>query len=108
MTKFAKVCHNYLMTTVNISITDNQSKFIDQVAKDYNFENRSELIRSFIRLFQFQPQLINKAVGFPFVSPDTKSRSEVLSSFKKTGKYSSEFLKDLEKGLKGSQFFNQK
>lgn len=93
------------MTTVNISITDNQSKFIDQVAKDYNFENRSELIRSFIRLFQFQPQLINKAIEFPFEEPFTRSRSKMYQSVAKTGKYSKEFLKDLKEGLEDSKDF---
>jgi AraC-like DNA-binding protein len=96
------------MTTVNISITDNQAKFIDKLAKDYNFDNRSELIRSFIRLFQFQPQLINEVIGFPFTLPDTNSRSKVINSFKKTGEYSPEFIKDLENGLKNSKFFSQK
>jgi hypothetical protein len=96
------------MTTVNISITDNQAKFIDKLAKDYNFDNRSELIRSFIRLFQFRPQLIDEVIGFPFNTPDTHSRSKVVASFKKTGQYSPEFLKDLENGLKNSKFFNQK
>lgn len=96
------------MTTVNISITDNQAKFIDKLAKDYNFDNRSELIRNIIRLFQFRPQLINDAISFPFINPDTRSRSEALNSLRKTGKYSTEFLKDIEKGLKDSRFFNQK
>jgi len=96
------------MTTINISITDEQAKFIDQLSAQYNFENRSELLRNLIRVFQFKPDLINSVTAFPFVSPNTKSRSEVLSSFKKTNKYSPEFLKDLEKGLKNSQFFSQK
>lgn len=95
------------MTTINISITNDQAKFIDQVAKKFNFDNRSELIRSFIRLVQFQPKLIDKAINFPFIIPDTNSRSEVLDSFQKTGKYSQAFLKDLEKGLKNSRFFDQ-
>jgi len=95
------------MTTVNISITDSQAKFIDKLAKDYDFDNRSELIRSFIRLFQFRPQLIDEVIDFPLITPDTKSRSEVINSFKKTKKYSPEFLKDLEKGLNNSRFFNQ-
>lgn len=93
------------MTTVNISITDNQAKFIDQLAKDYNFDNRSELIRSFIRLFQFRPQLIDEAMEFPFKEPSTHSRSEIYNSIAKTGKYSKEFLKDLKEGLEDSKDF---
>jgi hypothetical protein len=93
------------MTTVNISITDNQAKFIDKLAKDYNFDNRSELIRSFIRLFQFRPQLINEAMDFPFVEPFTRSRSKMYQSVVDTGKYSKDFLKDLKEGLEDSKDF---
>lgn len=96
------------MATINVSITDDQAKFIDQLAQKFNFDNRSELIRSIIRMIQFQPKLIDQAISFPFVIPDTNSRYEVLNSFKKTKKYSPEFLKDLEKGLSDSRFFNEK
>jgi AraC-like DNA-binding protein len=96
------------MTTINVSITDDQAKFIDQIAKKFNFENRSELIRSFIRLFQFQPKLIEENFSFPFITPNTHSRSKVLKDFKSTGKYSDAFLKDLSQGLKDSRFFNEK
>lgn len=96
------------MTTVNISITNEQAKFIDQLSAKYNFDNRSELLRNLIRVFQFKPELIESIATFPFISPDTRSRSEALNSLKETGKYSKEFLKDMEKGLKNSRFFNQK
>jgi len=93
------------MTTINISITDDQAKFIDQLSAQYNFENRSELLRNLIRVFQFKPDLINSITSFPFVSPNTRSRSEVLESFKKTKKYSPKFLKDLKDGLEDSKDF---
>ncbi|MEI8067617.1 MAG: ribbon-helix-helix domain-containing protein [Candidatus Shapirobacteria bacterium] len=96
------------MATINVSITNDQAKFIDQLAQKFNFDNRSELIRSLIRMVQFQPKLIDEVISFPFVTPDTNSRSKVLNSFKETKKYSPEFLKDLEKGLNNSRFFNQK
>lgn len=44
---------------------------------------------------------------FPFISPDIKSASSILKSFKKTGKYSKEFLKDLEEGLRESTYFTK-
>lgn len=93
------------MTTINISITDDQAKFIDQIAKDFNFENRSELIRSFIRLVQFQPKLINEAIEFPFKEPFTRSRSKMYKAVADTGKYSKEFLNDLKLGLEDSKDF---
>ncbi len=93
------------MTTINISITDSQAKFIDKLAKDYNFDNRSELIRNIIRMFQFRPQLINEAIEFPFKEPFTRSRSKMYQAVAETGKYSQEFLKDLKEGLEDSKDF---
>lgn len=54
---------------------------------------------------QLQEKL--SASRFPFVSPDTKSAAGVLKSFKKTRKYSKEFLKDLEEGLRESTYFTK-
>ena len=93
------------MTTVNISITNEQAKFIDQLSAKYNFENRSELLRNLIRVFQFHPQLVNEVMEFPFVEPFTRSRSKMYQSVAKTGKYSKEFLKDLKEGLEDSKDF---
>ena len=99
--------YNY-MATINISITNEQARFIDELSARYNFENRSELMRSLIRLVQFQPDLISVANNFPFVSPQTKSKTEVLSKLKQTGKYSKELLTDIKSGLKDSKFFIDK
>ena len=95
------------MTTMNISITVEQAKLVDQIAKKYNFSNRSELFRSLLRLFQQQPDLISQSSILPFQSPSTRSRSEVLKGLKNVGKYTPEFLKDIEEGLKDSLYFNQ-
>lgn len=45
--------------------------------------------------------------AFPFVSPDTKSAGSILKSFKKTRKYSKDFLKDLEEGFRESTYFTK-
>lgn len=93
---------------MNISVTEEQAKFIDQIAAKFNFSNRSELFRSFLRLLQQQPNLIAESATTPFISPPTRSLSEVINGLKQTGKYSSEFLKDMEDGLKDSLYFNEK
>lgn len=41
-----------------------------------------------------------------FCSPPEKNAKEVIKEFKKTKKYSSSFIKSLEKGLKRSSYFN--
>jgi hypothetical protein len=96
------------MTTVNISITNDQADFINQISAKYKFGNRSELFRSLLRLVQYQPELISRMATFPFQIPSTQSRSNVLKNFKDAGLYSPEFLKDLENGLKDSQYFKKK
>jgi len=96
------------MTTVNISITDQQNQFINQITAEFGFDNRSEFFRNLIRLIQFKPDLISQVSTFPFQSPPTRSRSKILKDFTATGKYSKEFLQDLKEGLEDSQFFNQK
>jgi hypothetical protein len=37
--------------------------------------------------------------------PPVRSRKQVLKEFKKTGKYTAQFLKHLSKGLKRSNYF---
>lgn len=54
------------------------------------------------------PIYYNQAKTIEFQEPFTRSRSKMYQAVAKTGKYSKEFLKDLEKGLKDSRFFNQK
>jgi hypothetical protein len=93
------------MTTVNISITDQQNEFINQITSEFGFDNRSEFFRNLIRLIQFKPDLVSQVSTFPFQSPPTRSRSKVLKAFTATGKYSKEFLKDLKKGLEDSKDF---
>jgi metal-responsive CopG/Arc/MetJ family transcriptional regulator len=97
------------MATMNISITDNQAKAIDRFTKKYDFENRSEFFRTFIRYLIINPSIIEKSVEYPFAEPFTRSRSKMYKKIADTGKYSKEFLTDLKAGLKDSKvFFNQK
>ena len=41
------------------------------------------------------------------IIPTERSTKKVIAEFKKTDKYSQEFLKSLEKGLKRSSFFSK-
>lgn len=93
------------MSTVNISLPSNQANHIDQMVKQYGFANRSEFIRSIIRLVIYQPELVKTAAVFPFISPKEKSVKKIASAFAKTGKYSEGFLKDLTDGLENSDYF---
>lgn len=93
------------MTTMNISITDEQAELVDQLVSEYGFANRSELFRTLLRRTSNESNFISTST-WPFVSPP-KSRSKILENFKKTKKYSPEFLKDLEEGLELSDYFTK-
>lgn len=93
------------MSTVNISLPSAQANYIDTLVEKYGFANRSEFIRSIIRLVIYQPELIKTAATFPFIIPKEKSAKKIISAFAKTGKYSKGFLKDLKEGLSQSDYF---
>lgn len=95
------------MSTVNISLPKEQVNFIDKLVSQYSFANRSEFIRALIRLLAFKPEIIKETATFPFTIPSERSSEKILTDFKKTGKYSSEFLKDLKEGLRSSDFFTK-
>lgn len=93
------------MNTLNVSLTADQVSWIDNVTKKLGFANRSEFIRSIIRFLANREDLLSQAQIFPFISPSTKNKKQILGDFKQTKKYSNEFLKDLEKGLSRSDYF---
>lgn len=93
------------MSTVNISLPAKQLNFIDRLVKFYGFANRSEFVRSLIRLISSQPELVQKAATFPFITPREKSIKKIIVGFAKTKKYSNNFLRDFEEGLKTSSYF---
>lgn len=95
-----------MMDTVNISLTKDQSNFVDRLISQHGFANRSEFFRSLLRLVHAKPQIIDQADSLILEPPNTKSRKEILKSFSVTKRYSRHFLSDLEKGLKKSSYFN--
>jgi len=95
------------MSTINISLPKEQVNLIDQLVSAYGFANRSEFVRSLLRLIHFEPELITRAATFPFVSPTEKSVDKIVADFEKTQKYSSSFIRDLREGLEASEYFEE-
>jgi len=95
------------MSTINISLPKEQVSLIDKLVSNYGFANRSEFIRSLLRLIHFEPELIGKAATFPFVFPKEKSVDKIVTDFEKTKKYSSDFIRDLREGLETSEYFEK-
>lgn len=93
------------MSTINISLPYEQVSFVDQLVIHYGFANRSEFVRSLLRLVTHRPELVETASMFPFVATKEKSVKKIMDGFQKTKKYSAAFLKDLEIGLSESSYF---
>lgn len=95
------------MNTVNISLTSDQLQQVNSFTNSLGFANRSEFFRALLRRLFSQPDLIKESASWPFVSPP-RNKSQIISSFKKTNKYSQAFLDDLKEGLDNSKYFKQK
>lgn len=95
------------MSTINISLPLEQVNFVDKLVDSYRFANRSEFIRSLLRLVSFRPEMVQNIATFPFVIPGEKSARKIIEDFKSTKKYSAGFLKDLKEGLSQSDYFRE-
>jgi len=92
------------MSTINISLPYEQVNFVDQLVSNYGFANRSEFVRSLLRLITHKPELVETTSIFPFVAPKEKSVKKIMDGFRKTKRYSPAFLKDLQIGLSEINF----
>lgn len=95
------------MTTVNVSLTDEQAKLVDRLTSHYGFANRSEFFRAVLRRISADANQTQEIASWPFVAPQTKSRQQILDGFAKTKTYSKEFLTDLKEGLENSEYFTK-
>ncbi|MBU1200566.1 ribbon-helix-helix domain-containing protein [Patescibacteria group bacterium] len=93
------------MNTVNISLTQNQVNQVNQATINLGFASRSEFFRALLRKTLSSPITLEEVKSYPFVSPTTKNSQKIISSFKKTGQYSTKFLNDLKEGLNNSPYF---
>ncbi|HAI22692.1 TPA: hypothetical protein DCP77_01590 [Candidatus Collierbacteria bacterium] len=95
------------MSTVSLSLTDHQLSEIDRLSGVFGFENRSEFVRALLRATLSDEALLKRSVVFPFDVPGEKSVKRIVSEFKKTNRYSPEFLTDLKEGLEESKYFGK-
>ena len=93
------------MKTINISVTGEQYSAIDNLVKEKGYANRSEFFRTLIRTVVKKPEVIEEPDEFTFESPPTRSIKKMMKGFRDTEKYSEEFLKSLEDGLRRSSYF---
>ena len=93
------------MNTITISLTRDQVSWVDNFVPKLGFANRSEFLRSVIRFLTTRKDLLAAVRTTPFITPVGQKKSEILEDFQKSEKYSPEFIKDLEKGLSRSSYF---
>lgn len=93
------------MDTMNISLTRDQVKFVNQMTQTLDFANRSEFFRALLRLVSRKPTLLTAPDELVLEPPATKSRSEIIKMLKATKKYSPQFIKSVNRGLKESGYF---
>ncbi len=73
------------MSTVNISLTQDQVRLADRLTNDYDFANRSELFRNVMRLLAIKPELLRVADEI-LLSPDLRSWQAAFLLGDKVGK----------------------
>lgn len=95
------------MSTMNISLPSQQVTIVDRFVTQYGFANRSEFIRSLVRLVTREPKIMSDAATYPFVAPVSTSRTTILHNLAKTKKYSKALLADLEAGMAESSYFTK-
>ena len=95
------------MTTVNISLTDDQAQFVKKLTHKFGFANRSEFFRALLRSVSHDRHLIRDLPSLPFVRPSTRSKQQILSQLEQSGNYSKDFLADLQEGLDNSDYFTK-
>lgn len=93
------------MSTVNISLPKEQLDLLDRFVSMYGYANRSEFVRSLLRFITRTPEVLEQVTTYPFVVPPQRSVKKIMGEFRKSKKYSPSFLKDLEDGLQGSEYF---
>lgn len=72
------------MATMNISVTQTQAAFIDQLITKHGYGNRSELFRSFIRLLERVPSLVEKADENLLYGSASWWKQEIMEAKKET------------------------
>lgn len=67
------------MRTINISITEEQGRFIDQLVGKFGFANRSELFRTIIRRIKVSPNLVEEPKAVQLTPSAIKRYNKIIA-----------------------------
>ena len=99
----AKLAIIYGMKTINISITSEQYSEIEKFTNELGFANRSEFMRSLLRLFIKKPEVLSVETELmPFKK---RPLSEIEKRLRKTGRYNEKFIQSVMDGLRRSSIY---
>ena len=93
------------MSTMNISITDDQAKLVDKLTQEYDFANHSEFFRAILRLISQKPTVLRDTAPVEFVEFKKRPLEEIEEKMMATGKYSKRFVRSIIEGLKESSVY---
>jgi Arc/MetJ-type ribon-helix-helix transcriptional regulator len=88
------------MTTVTISLPDQVARRVDDAVDSQGFATRSEFIRNLIRGYFFKEVSLEEYKAKPL----TQVKKDLMA----TGKYKTEFVNSIMKGLKKSSAYGSK
>jgi Arc/MetJ-type ribon-helix-helix transcriptional regulator len=88
------------MSTLNISVTDQQAAWVDAWTQTYGYANRSELFRFILRFISQQPKILRDVPPLELLEFQKKPLKEVREKMLATGKYSKKFINGIVSGLK--------
>lgn len=93
------------MRTINISVTEEQRNFVDQMVDKLGFANRSEFFRTIVRMIKANPKVIEEP-KFVQLSPKAIKRYNKIIDDIESGRepvYESRNVKDLLAQLYGAK-----
>ena len=91
------------MRTINISVTEEQKNFVDQLVNKLGFANRSELFRTMIRMVKANPKIVEEPKVVQLSPSAIKRYNKILDDIE-SGKetlYEARDVKDLLDQLYG-------
>lgn len=106
MTRFGKDCQDNHMRTLNVNLTPEQARLVDESAKRFGFANRSEFLRAILRyIFFYSPSILVGLDRVPFEQPPNKNPEYFIAELKKTNKYNKAFIASVGRGFKKAKYF---
>jgi len=85
------------MRTINISVTEEQRNFVDQMVDKLGFANRSELFRTVIRIVKANPKVIEEPKVVQLSPKAIKRYNKIIDDIEsgKVKTYKAKNVKDL-------------